>query len=90
MTSRIISLNSNAAQPGINQKGVKGLPILLADNSPLLRFDGVIEPILTELFNLTKKNRILHRTRDLLLPRLISGELDISDLEIKTANENDK
>jgi hypothetical protein len=31
------------------------------------------------------KNRNLRRTRDLLLPKLISGALDVSNLDIQTA-----
>ena len=30
------------------------------------------------------KNRNLRKTRDLLLPKLISGELDVEDLDIET------
>ena len=32
--------------------------------------------------NLVMRSRALRKTRDLLLPRLISGELDVSDLDI--------
>ena len=35
------------------------------------------------LYSLKRKNLILKQTRDLLLPKLISGELDISDLDIE-------
>jgi type I restriction enzyme S subunit len=84
ITAGIINLNANAAQPGINQKGVKGLPILLPDRKFLDLFDEFVEPLLAKLFNLAKKNQVLRRTRDLLLPKLISGELDVSELEIKT------
>ena len=37
--------------------------------------------------NMKEKNKNLHQTRDLLLPKLISGELDISELEIDTGKE---
>jgi len=84
ITAGIINLNANAAQPGINQKGVKGLPILLPDRKFLDFFDEFVEPLLAKLFNLAKKNQVLRRTRDLLLPKLISGELDVSELEIET------
>ncbi len=84
ITAGIINLNANAAQPGINQKGVKGLPILLPDRKFLDLFDEFVEPLLAKLFNLAKKNQVLRQTRDLLLPKLISGELDVSDLDIKT------
>ena len=84
ITAGIINLNANAAQPGINQKGVKGLTILLPDRKFLDLFDEFVELLLAKLFNLAKKNQVLRRTRDLLLPKLISGELDVSDLDIKT------
>jgi len=84
ITAGIINLNANAAQPGINQKGVKGIPILLPDRKFLDLFDEFVEPLLAKLFNLAKKNQVLRRTRDLLLPKLISGELDVSELDIKT------
>ena len=87
MTERIRTLNSNAAQPGINQRGVKGLPIVLPPSTILRTFDQAVEPLLAELFNLAKKNPILRRTRDLLLPKLISGELDVRDLDIEAGNQ---
>ena len=83
MTRKIINLNTNAAQPGINQKGVNSLPILIPLNGMIIEFDKIIEPILIELFNLAKKNQNLIRTRDLLLPKLVSGEVDVSDLDVK-------
>ena len=36
---------------------------------------------------LSRKNTILRRTRDLLLPRLISGEVDVSALDIAEPEE---
>jgi len=82
MTQKIRSLNANAAQPGINQPGVKGLPILLPDEMTLATFEGLVEPLLTQLFNLAKKNNTLRRTRDLLLPKLISGEVDVENVNV--------
>ena len=35
------------------------------------------------VMSLRAKNQTLRQTRDLLLPKLISGELDVSDLDIK-------
>lgn len=83
-TQAIINLNTNAAQPGISQEKVKSLMILIPDPNILNVFESFIEPILGLLFNLAKKNNILQNNRDLLLPRLISGELDVSEMEIPT------
>ena len=37
---------------------------------------------LEEIKNITSKNTILRQTRDLLLPRLMSGEISVENLEI--------
>lgn len=42
------------------------------------KFEGLIKPILSLSLVLEKKNANLRTTRDLLLPKLISGELDVS------------
>jgi type I restriction enzyme S subunit len=83
-TQRIIDLNSNAAQPGISQPKVLGLPILVPPSRLVEHFDTFAEPLLALLFNLARQNRNLGATRDLLLPKLVSGEIDVSDLNINT------
>jgi type I restriction enzyme, S subunit len=88
MTQNIINLNANAAQPGINQSGVRGLPILLPPGSLLEKAEQVLDPLSGALFNYAKRNNILRQTRDLLLPRLISGELDVSELDITIPEAN--
>jgi type I restriction enzyme S subunit len=87
MTQNIINLNANAAQPGINQSGVRGLSILLPPASLLKIAEQVLEPMMGALFNNAKRNNILRQTRDLLLPKLINGELDVSDLDVKIVND---
>ncbi|QWT47404.1 restriction endonuclease subunit S [Azospira inquinata] len=76
----IRATNANAAQPGINQKTVSWLSLVLPDKNLAASFDKTVEPMLASITNLAKKNRILRQTRDLLLPKLISGELDVSTL----------
>jgi len=82
ITEKIINLNANAAQPGINQPGVKSLPILLPPENLIILFDEKVVSIIGLLFNLAKKNQVLRKKRDLLLPKLISGELDVENLDI--------
>ncbi len=86
--SRVRSTNANAAQPGINQKGVKGLPFLLPPSGLIVRFDALVEAIMALIVSLAKRNRVLQNSRDLLLPRLISGELDVSELPIETGADD--
>ena len=46
------------------------------------RFEVLIASLRKALNNLLDKNTNLRQTRDLLLPKLISGEIDVSDLDI--------
>jgi type I restriction enzyme S subunit len=48
------------------------------------RFVCLARPIVANSLNLTRRNAVLRQTRDLLLPKLISGELDVKDLDIET------
>lgn len=47
-------------------------------------FKQIVEPIIAQLEVLTNKNANLRATRDLLLPKLISGEVDVEKMDIKT------
>ena len=77
----IRSKNANAAQPGINQRTVGGLQLTLPDSQIAVQFDQLVDPLVAELINLAKKIRNLRRTRDLLLPRLLSGQIDVGNYQ---------
>lgn len=81
INAKIRGLNSNAAQPGINQPGVKSLPILRPAAPIAVRYAELVEPMLVLLFRVAIANRRLALSRDLLLPRLISGELSVATAE---------
>jgi type I restriction enzyme S subunit len=87
--SAIRATNANAAQPGVNQIGVKCLSILIPQRDIARHFDEMVEPILGLIVSLAKRNESLRRTRDLLLPKLISGEVDVSELNIAVPEEAD-
>ena len=53
----------------------------------IVEFSQLIKPGMELILNILKKNNILSRTRDLLLPRLISGEVDVSELDIAVPEE---
>jgi len=50
-------------------------------------FDRFMSNAVSQMQCLMFKNRVLRQTRDLLLPKLISGELDVSDLDISIPEE---
>jgi type I restriction enzyme S subunit len=48
------------------------------DRATLAKFDAVVRPMFRLIHSLALKNSNLRTTRDLLLPKLISGELDVA------------
>ena len=52
-------------------------------------FDDIVSPMLNEIQILGSKNEVLQQTRDLLLPRLISGKLRVENLDINNTKENE-
>lgn len=71
-----------AAQPLLTQTTLKKLQIVVPPDDIRRKYDSFVENLLAQLDNLTYKNTNLRRTRDLLLPKLISGEVDVEKLDI--------
>jgi type I restriction enzyme S subunit len=57
--------------------------------SLIAQFEEVASPLFELIKTLLRSNVNLRKTRDLLLPRLISGEIDVSDLNIETPMETE-
>jgi len=70
-------LNSGAAVPTLNRNDVHELPTILPPASLLEKFEGHAMPLLRLKETLMVKNENLRATRDLLLPKLVSGEISI-------------
>lgn len=77
VTQSIINLNANSAQPGINQSKLKTLKILTPKFNYVEMFDVIIKSLLNKLFENCIENNALHKTRDALLPKLMSGEIRV-------------
>ena len=54
------------------------------DIETITKFSKIISLVFKQIYVLSQKNINLRKTRDLLLPKLISGEIDVEKLEIET------
>ena len=63
---------------------IENIEFLNPANLTVRAFEEICHPVEAQIEILTDKNATLRHTRDLLLPKLISGKLDVSDLDIKT------
>jgi type I restriction enzyme S subunit len=77
-------INNDAAVPGLNRNQAYSLSFLLPPTTVLTAFNAFCKPLFGRLRSLRAANSILRRTRDLLLPKLVSGAIDVANLDIRT------
>ncbi|APR02882.1 type I restriction-modification system, specificity subunit S [Thauera chlorobenzoica] len=75
-----IGLGTGATFKEITKGTFKGIRLLVPPQDLVGAFSSTAEQLMLLSLNLQRKNRNLRATRDLLLPKLISGELDVSKL----------
>ncbi len=78
----IQGIKGGSAQPKFNKTDFKNLPIAIPNKSILLEFNEVISPMFEIISSNKSENKRLTSLRDSLLPRLMSGEIDVSDIDI--------
>ena len=71
-----------AAIPGINQQDVNSIWIYRPDHPKVQEFCNWVQPLFTTIFKNCAQNMTLIKMRDSLLPKLMSGELDVSEIDI--------
>lgn len=71
------SFNAGAALPSMTTEILSHFKIIVPDNKTLELFDNKIALIFTQIDNLQQQITNLTQQRDLLLPRLMSGKLEV-------------
>lgn len=77
------SLNRGSTQPLIAQKDISNINIVYPDINIMDGFLKNIGNYFTYIFKLEIQNKKLAEIRDALLPKLMSGEIDVSNIKIK-------
>ena len=78
----ITNMQLGAAQPHVYPRDLIRLKIKDIDKNIIIKFEQIVKPIFEQIKNLSNKNENLKQTRDTLLPRLISGEINVENMEI--------
>lgn len=81
----IISHANGSTFQEISKKNFRPLPILVADDATLAAFDGSVTPLFDRIAANVIESRTLAATRDMLLPKLMSGEIRVRDAEALAA-----
>lgn len=80
--TNIKSIVTGAVQQKVSQQNLKKVPAIIPSKQALSAFDEIIQPIFAQIRNLRDENVNLSQLRDTLLPKLMSGELDVSDIDL--------
>ena len=72
----------STGQTELPRERVKAIELLLPDNETLDRFNAIIAPMAATIVSNQKENQSLAELRDALLPKLMSGEIDVEDVKI--------
>ena len=74
--------STSSIATAVNSKIIKAMPFIVPDDDELAEFHAFAAPMFAMIKANQKENTRLAELRDSLLPRLMSGEIDVSDILI--------
>ncbi|MFG2010589.1 restriction endonuclease subunit S [Micromonospora sp. NPDC048868] len=75
------SRGTGVAIPGLNSSSVKDLPIVIPPAGRLREFDRLASPLVDRALAAASESHLMAQLRDLLLPELVSGKVQVRDAE---------
>ena len=78
----LVAYNIGSVQPSIKVTHIIKHSIYVASKEDIEIFDSIARGITKKIFANCQENETLKQMRDTLLPKLMSGELDVSNIEI--------
>lgn len=75
-------ISSDTAVPGLNRTYAHSLPVLQPSDDVAEAFERLVRPVFEQVQQLTEQNAKLAKARALLLPKLMSGQLDVSGIPL--------
>lgn len=80
------NFNAGAGVPSLNRNHLNGITLAVPPKPLQDSFDVVVAPLFHQKEQLSRSSEMLVKTRDMLLPRLISGKLSVENLGILFSN----
>ena len=65
----------------ISKKAFRPVPVVVPSDQALAAYEGLVRPLYDRIVANTKESASLAQTRDLLLPKLMSGEIRLTEAE---------
>ena len=74
--------STSSIATAVNSKIIKAMPFVIPADAEISRFHSIAGPMFEHVLNKQLENDSLAEMRDALLPRLMSGELDVSNIDL--------
>ena len=78
----LVALGNGSVFTNLKTDILKAFPATKADESTLKEFDALVVPLFDAMLNADRENFKLAAMRDALIPKLMSGEIDFSDIQL--------
>ena len=69
--------NTSAISKAVNSKIIKAMPFIMPDRETLTAFSQIVSPIINSIKTKQAQNQLLTEARDRLLPKLMSGDIEV-------------
>ena len=74
--------STSSIATAVNSKIIKAMPFVVPTNDEIAHFHGLVGPMFSQILVNQIENDHLTELRNSLLPKLMSGEIDVSDIEL--------
>ena len=75
----IVQTAYGSAQPNISSDGILSTKTINPNSSVIDEFENIVRPFFEKIISNRKQNRLLEKLRDKLLPKLLSGQIQIDE-----------
>ena len=79
---KLIALGNGSVFTNLKTDILKNYPIYLPTDDVLNEFNSIVKPIFSMILSKTRESKRLTEIRDTLLSKLMSGELDVSNIDL--------
>ncbi|SBT11356.1 restriction endonuclease subunit S [Vibrio celticus] len=77
--------STSSIAKAVNSRIIKALPVIVPSKEILDSFDTLVKPLFDKIKSNQMENQNLEALRDTLLPKLLSGEIDLENLQVEQA-----
>lgn len=80
--SKVVNRGQGSAQPNISALDIMSIPCVIPSQGAINSFNDTTQPLFDLIISNQRENQQLSKLRDTLLPKLMSGEIDVSAVQL--------